>query len=155
MGSIPSKLTINLFQAMDQRQHLVALDGAARRLAKMGPAAERPCCIDQALSRVGLKHGAGSVRARGQGFSPGGPKRLCREEGFPAGQLGNFSGELKLAAFRSPQAVSLDRALGKLRINGTHLREECRMAFHGELAGGGPPGEEKMGVRTWAGPAWL
>ena len=112
MGSIPSEFAINLFQATDQRQHLVALEGAARRLAKMGPATQRSGFIDQALSRVRLKHGAGSVRVRRQVFSSGGPERLCGEEGFPAGQLGNFSGELKLAAFRSPLAVSLDRAPG-------------------------------------------
>ena len=112
MGSIPSEFTIHFFQATDQRQHLVAFDRAACVLAKMGPATQRSGFIDQALSRAGLKHGAGSVRGHGQGFSSGRPKRLCGEEGFPAGQLGNFSGELKLAAFRSPLAVSLDRAPG-------------------------------------------
>jgi len=153
MGSIPSEFTIDLFQTTDQRQHLVAPDRAARHLAKMGPAAERSRGIDQTLSRVGLKHGASSVRALRQGFSPGGPKRLGGEESFPAGQLGNFSGELKLAAFRSPQTVSLDRALGQLRINGTHLREEWLMAFHGELAWA-LRGKEP-GARTWVGPTWL
>ena len=140
MGSISSEFAIDLFQATDQRQHLVALDRSARILAKMGPAAERSRFIDQTLSRAGLQHGAGSVRALGQGLSPGGPKCLCGEKGFPAGQLGNFSGELKLAAFRPAQAVSLDRAPGKFLINGTHLLKNCRVAFHGELAGDGPPG---------------
>ena len=140
MGSIPSEFTIHLFQATDQRQHLMALDRSARVLAKMGPAAEWSRFIDQTLSRVGLEHGAGSVRALRQGFSPGGPKCLGGEEGFPAGQLGNFSGELKLAAFRPAQAVSLNRTLSKLRVHGTHFREKCRVAFHEELAEASPPG---------------
>ena len=154
MGSIPSEFTIYLFEATDQWQHLAPLDGAARRLAKMRSATERSGFIDQTLSRAWLKHGTGPIDRIREGFSTGGSKSLCGQQGFSPGQLGNFSGELKLAAFRPTQAVSVDGVLGKLRINGTHLRKECLMAFYDELAGAGPPRMEELGVRTWVGPAW-
>ena len=40
------------------------------------------------------------------------------DEGFPAGQLGSFSGEFKLAAFGSAKAVPLNGSLFKIRIDG-------------------------------------
>ena len=109
MGAISSQIGIDLFQTTDQRQDLVALDGPARVLAKMGPASEGPRFIDQALPRTDLQHGTSPIRTQERRFSTGGPKRLGGEKGFTPGQLGNFSGKPKLAAFRSAETVSLDR----------------------------------------------
>ncbi len=154
MGAISSQVEIDLFQTTDQRQDLVALDGSASVLAKMGPAAEGARFINQALPRIGLQHGASPIRTHGQGFSAGGPKRLGGEEGFTPGELGDFSGKPKLAAFRSAQAVSLDRPAGQLRINGTDFLKTCCMAFHEEIAELALGEGREPGVRIWAGPTW-
>jgi hypothetical protein len=68
--------------------------------------------------------------------------------------LGNFSRPLKLATFRPAEAVSLDGATGKLRINGTDFRKRCRVAFHGEIAEAALGGLAGAWVRIWAGPIW-
>ena len=154
MGAVTSQVEIDLFQAANQRQDLVSLDGAARTLAEMGPAPEGTRFINQAFSRIGLKHGTRPLRMQGQGFSAGSPEGLGGEEGFAAGQLGNFAGKPKLAAFRPPEAVSLDRPTGKLRVNGTDFRKRRGLAFHGEIAQAAMGSRRKRGVRIWAGPAW-
>ena len=119
MGAVPAELGIDFLKPTDEVEDFLALHRAASRLAEVGAAAEGSGIIDEAFVGLGLEKGTGPVGGFWQMFSAGSAKAMGYEQGFPSGQLGSFSREFELAAFRSTKAVAPDRSLGEIGINRT------------------------------------
>ena len=119
VGAISTELGIDFFQSADEIENFPALHRAASCLAEVSAAPERAGIVDEAFVGLGLEKGTGSVGGFRQMFSAGGAKAMGGDQGFPSGQLGSFSREFELAAFRSTKAVAPDRSLGEVGINRT------------------------------------
>ncbi len=71
------------------------------------------------------------------------------DEGFPAGQLGGFSSEFKLAAFGSAKAVPLNGSLFKIRIDGPDVGKGCFQEGNPRGIGGWGKGGAGRSARVW------
>jgi len=76
----------------------------------VGAAAKGAGFIDEAAGGAGIEQGASAIVADGKGFAAGGAEGLCGNEGFAAREVGDFSGELELAALGAEGAIPLDGA---------------------------------------------
>ena len=108
MGAVSTKIRVDLLKLTNEIENLFPIHGPSGGLAEVGAATEGAGFINEAFLGLRLQEGAGAVGGLGQMFSACSPKGLGGEEGFSTGELGYFSGKLKLAALGSPQAGALD-----------------------------------------------
>ncbi len=96
-----------MLEAVDEVEDMGAGVDAAGGLAEVGAAAEWAGFVDEAACGAGIEQGAGAVVADGEGFSAGGAEGFGCEQGFAAGEVGDFSGALELATSGAEGALPL------------------------------------------------
>jgi hypothetical protein len=113
-------LVVDFLQAVNEVDYMAAGIGAAGGLAEVGAAAEGAGFVDEATGGAGIEQGAGAVVADGEGFSAGGAEGFGGDEGFAAREVGDFSGELELAAPGAEGALALEGAVCEVGVDFFH-----------------------------------
>ena len=149
MGTVSTELGIDFLQPADEVEDFLALHRAAGGLAEVSAAPEGTGIIDEAFVGLGLEKGTGSVSGFRQMPSTGGAKAMGGDQGFPSRQLGSFSREFELAAFRSADAVAPDRSLGEIRINRTDAGKGLFQEKDSRLLKGWGKGGAGGSARLW------
>ena len=120
MRSVAAEVVVDFLEAVDEVEDMGAGIHAAGGLAEVGAAAEGAGLVDEATGGAGIEQGAGAVFADGEGFSAGGAEGFGGDEGFAAREVGDFSGELELAASGAEGALALEGAVCEVGVDFFH-----------------------------------
>jgi len=114
---IALKSHVEFFETADEIEHFLAEIRTAGSFTEMGTAPKGAVGVDETAARFAIKHGANAIVFVREFSSAGRAVGFRGEQGFSFGQMWSKSGELKLTAFRTSDAVSLYRSLRKVRVN--------------------------------------
>jgi hypothetical protein len=103
-------VAVDFLEAVDEVEDMGAGIHAAGGLAEVRAAAEGAGVVDETAGGSGVEKGAGAVFTDGEGFSACGAEGFGGDEGFAAREVGDFSGELELAAPGAEGALALEGA---------------------------------------------
>ena len=120
MWAVAAEVVVDFFEAVDEVEDMGAGIHAAGGLAEVGAAAEGAGFVDEATGGAGIEQGAGAVFADGEGFSACGTEGFGGDEGFAAREVGDFSGELELAAPGAEGALALEGARREVGVDFFH-----------------------------------
>ena len=121
MGTVAIEMGVDFFEAADEVEDLVSRVGAAGGCTEMRAAAEGAGFVDQATGGFGIEQRAGSIGGVGESFSAGGAEGFGGDEGLASCEMGDFSGEMELAAFGAEGAIPLQWACCEVGIDFLNL----------------------------------
>jgi hypothetical protein len=119
-AAFAAELFVDVLKSMNQVLYVTSRKIASGGGAEVSAAAEGTIGVNQAFP-LGGEHGAGSILTFGELGATAGFEGFGSEESFPTGEVGNFAGEFKLAAFRAAFAKTFGGAFGQIFVNGSDL----------------------------------
>jgi len=108
---------VDFFEAAYEVEDLVSRIGASGGGAEMRAATKRAGFVDQAAGGFGIEQRAGAIGGGGQGFASGGAEGFGGDESLASRELGDFSGEMELAAFGAKRAIPLQWPRGEVGVD--------------------------------------
>jgi hypothetical protein len=116
-------LNVGIFQSADEVDYLAAGVRSTGGSAEVGAAAEGAVLVDEAAGGGAVEEGAGSILALRQRLAAGCLEGAGGKEGFSPGQVGSFSGQLKVAALGAKLTGTGDWTIGQILVDGANDRE--------------------------------
>jgi hypothetical protein len=117
MRTIAVEAGVDFLQAADEVEDLVSWVGASGGGAEMRAATEGAGFVNETAGAFGVEERAASVMWHGQVFATRGSEGFCGDKGFASGELGDFTGEMELAAFGAERAIPLQWSRGEVGVD--------------------------------------